>query len=100
GASARSHTKPAREAREAGPRGICVGGPSAELASEPRIARSSTFYLYIASEANRGGAKGGPAKRSAADYQCWVRLTLFWLANRICTIVIYIYLYMIAFASC
>ncbi|KAG6951664.1 hypothetical protein JG687_00013469, partial [Phytophthora cactorum] len=37
--------------REAGPRGICVGGPSAELTSEPRIALSSTFYLYIASEA-------------------------------------------------
>jgi hypothetical protein len=31
---ARSRSKPARGAREAGPRGIC-GGPSAELNSEP-----------------------------------------------------------------
>ncbi|KAG6967010.1 hypothetical protein JG688_00006504, partial [Phytophthora aleatoria] len=62
GASARSHSKPAREAREAGPRGICVGGPSAELTSEPRIALSSTFYLYIASEANHGGAEGAPSQ--------------------------------------
>jgi hypothetical protein len=32
---ARSQSKPERGAREAGPRGICGGGPSAELNSEP-----------------------------------------------------------------
>ncbi|KAG3184706.1 hypothetical protein C6341_g4854 [Phytophthora cactorum] len=64
GASARSRSKPARGTREAGPRGICVGGPSAELTSDPRIALSSTFDLYIAREANRGGAEGALSQAS------------------------------------
>jgi hypothetical protein len=34
---ARSQSKPERGAREAGPRGICGGGPSAKLNSEPSM---------------------------------------------------------------
>jgi hypothetical protein len=40
GARSRSRSKPARGAREAGPRGICGGGPSAELLSETSTALS------------------------------------------------------------
>ncbi|KAG6944727.1 hypothetical protein JG687_00017690 [Phytophthora cactorum] len=55
-ASARSRSKPAQGAREAGPRGICVGGPSAELTSEPHIALSRLHSPgYIESVASRGG---------------------------------------------
>ncbi|KAG6950822.1 hypothetical protein JG688_00013995, partial [Phytophthora aleatoria] len=49
GASVRSRSKHARGVREAGPRGICVGGPSAEILSEPRTALSRVSFLYTAS---------------------------------------------------
>ncbi|KAG6972733.1 hypothetical protein JG687_00001290, partial [Phytophthora cactorum] len=55
--SARSHSKPARGAREAGPHSICGGGPSAELSGELSTTLSRTYYLHIAGEANRRGAQ-------------------------------------------
>ncbi|KAG6954605.1 hypothetical protein JG688_00012259 [Phytophthora aleatoria] len=54
GASARSQSKPARGVREAGPRSVCVGGPSADFLNEPGTALPRTSYLYSASKANRG----------------------------------------------
>ncbi|KAG6947437.1 hypothetical protein JG688_00015561 [Phytophthora aleatoria] len=73
GTSARS--KLARGACEAGPRCICVGGPSALLTSEPHIALSRTCCLYIESVASRGGTDvlPGQAKRG------WLSLLhMFW----------------------
>ncbi|KAG6944711.1 hypothetical protein JG687_00017705, partial [Phytophthora cactorum] len=67
GASVRSQSKPARGVREAGPRSVCVGGPSADFLNEPRTALPRTSYLYSASKANRRGPKGPPAQLSSAQ---------------------------------
>ncbi|KAG6943375.1 hypothetical protein JG687_00018503, partial [Phytophthora cactorum] len=60
-----------RGAREAGPRGIRGGGPSAELHRVPHIVLSITSYLYIASESKRGAE--GVAKRG------WLLICMIWV---------------------